>query len=71
MSQQPKLTDKESRLLDAIKVGGDEPGAGWLFDFEDRAGLHGKELSGVVSSLVKKNLVSTEDYDGDFYVTIK
>ena len=65
------MTEKESRLLDAIKAGGDEPGCGWLFDFGDAADLHGKELSGVVGSLVKKGLIWTEQNGDDYYVGIK
>ena len=64
------LTKKETALFIAVVVGMDEPGQGWLHELADKAGLSGKELSGVVSSLIKKKMIYTEENCGEHYVEI-
>lgn len=55
------LTDKEQALYNAIKKGMDEPNCGWLHELAPST----KETSGIVSSLVKKGLITSElDADG-------
>ena len=51
------LTEKETEALTAFQKGMDEPNAGWLHEI---APFDGKELSGVVSSLVKKGVITSE-----------
>lgn len=52
-----KLTKKEQVTLDAFREGMDEPNCGWLHEL---APYSGKELSGIVSSLVKKGLITSQ-----------
>ena len=64
-----KLTQKESKLLEAIKIGMDEAGCGWLHEIT----AEGKKTSGLVSSLVKKGLITSEesfDYAGEYWVSV-
>lgn len=49
------LTEKEVKLLNAIKEGMDQPGCGWL----DQLAPETKETSGILSSLIKKGLVTS------------
>ena len=68
-----QLTEKEYKLLQAIDSGMDDPREGWLHEISPKAQMEGKTLSGVMSSLVQKGFVeSNEDYDvpGCFWVTI-
>lgn len=50
-----KITPKEQQAMDAFKRGMDEPNCGWLHEM---APFSGREMSGIMSSLVKKGLVS-------------
>ncbi len=52
-----ELTEKEQIALKAFQQGMDEPNAGWLHEI---APFDGKELSGVVSSLVKKGVITSD-----------
>ena len=52
-----ELTEKEKIALEAFQEGMDEPNAGWLHEI---APFAGKELSGVVSSLVKKGVITSD-----------
>tara|TARA_R100000900_G_scaffold36122_1_gene29816 strand:+ start:155 stop:403 length:249 start_codon:yes stop_codon:yes gene_type:complete len=52
-----ELTEKEKLTLEAFQQGMDEPNAGWLHEI---APFDGKELSGIVSSLVKKGVITSE-----------
>jgi len=52
-----ELTQKEKIALEAFQEGMDEPNAGWLHEI---APFDGKELSGVVSSLVKKGVITSD-----------
>ena len=52
-----ELTTNEKKQLGRIKQGMDEPGMGWLHEVSV---FEGKKLSGVISSLVKKGLITSE-----------
>ena len=52
---QRNLTEKEINLLSAIQKGMDQPGCGWLHELAPET----KETSGVLSSLIKKGLVTS------------
>ena len=52
-----ELTEKEKVALEAFQEGMDEPNAGWLHEI---APFDGKELSGVVSSLIKKGVITSD-----------
>jgi hypothetical protein len=55
-----KLTDKEQLLFDSISQGMDQPKCGWLHELDPFN--NPRVCAGVLSSLVKKNLVkSTQD----------
>lgn len=61
MSKPHGLTEKESSLYDALVIGMDSAGSGWLHElsnYDDRTN------SGIVSSLVKKGLIRS-DYDDE------
>ena len=62
------LTDKESSQLNAFIEGMDEEKEGWLHEM---AIFEGKTLSGVVSSLVKKGLITSQEDGGDFWIIAK
>lgn len=49
------LTDKEVKLLNAIKEGMDAPGCGWLHELAPET----KETAGILSSLIKKGLITS------------
>ena len=57
MIDKVQLTEKEQIALEAFRKGMDEPNAGWLHEI---APFDGKELSGVVSSLVKKGVITSD-----------
>ncbi len=57
MINKAQLTEKEKVALEAFQQGMDEPNAGWLHEI---APFDGKELSGVVSSLVKKGVITSD-----------
>tara|TARA_A100000172_G_C3003299_1_gene97071 strand:+ start:506 stop:748 length:243 start_codon:yes stop_codon:yes gene_type:complete len=57
MIDKVQLTEKEKVALKAFQQGMDEPNAGWLHEI---APFDGKELSGVVSSLVKKGVITSD-----------
>jgi len=57
MIDKVQLTEKEKVALEAFQQGMDEPNAGWLHEI---APFDGKELSGVVSSLVKKGVITSD-----------
>ena len=57
MINKVELTEKEKVALAAFQEGMDEPNAGWLHEI---APFEGKELSGVVSSLVKKGVITSD-----------
>jgi len=65
-----ELTQKETALFIAVVIGMDEPGKGWLHELAEKAELCGKEISGVVSSLVKKKMIYTEDHGDEVYVEL-
>lgn len=50
-----KITHKEQQAMDAFRHGMDEPNCGWLHEI---APFSGRQLSGIVSSLVRKGLIS-------------
>lgn len=50
-----QLTDKEQQLLESIVEGMDEPGCGWLHELNPFGS--DKVCAGVLSSLIRKNLV--------------
>jgi len=52
-----ELTEKEKIALEAFQEGMDAPNEGWLHEI---APFEGKELSGVVSSLVKKGVITSQ-----------
>ena len=52
-----ELTGKEKIALEAFQEGMDAPNEGWLHEI---APFEGKELSGVVSSLVKKGVITSQ-----------
>lgn len=57
MIDKVQLTEKEKVALKAFQQGMDEPNAGWLHEI---APFDGKELSGIVSSLVKKGVITSD-----------
>jgi len=57
MSDTTTLTDKEEEAMKAFRYGMDEPNCGWLHEI---APFEGKTLSGVVSSLVNKGLITSD-----------
>ena len=66
------LTDKEQLLLESIKQGMDCPGEGWLHELDPFN--NPRVCAGVLSSLVKKNLVDSVQDDEDtscYWVTLK
>ena len=66
------LTDKEQLLLESIKQGMDEADCGWLHELDPFN--NPRVCAGVLSSLVKKNLVvSVQDEDSPdcYWVSIK
>ena len=54
-----KLTKKEQTLLNAFRTGMDEPNKGWLHEMLP-ADFSASSVPGVMSSLVKKGVVTTE-----------
>ena len=52
-----ELTEREKIALEAFQEGMDAPNEGWLHEI---APFEGKELSGVVSSLVKKGVITSQ-----------
>lgn len=64
------LTEKESTQLRAFIDGMDMEKEGWLHEM---AIFEGKTLSGVVSSLIKKGLITSQEYgnSGDFWIVAK
>lgn len=52
-----ELTGKEKIALEAFQEGMDAPNEGWLHEI---APFEGKELSGVVSSLIKKGVITSQ-----------
>lgn len=63
------LTDKEKTVLTAFldSAYGNEHGRDdretWLWEISNISGIKGKEYSGVISSLTKKDLVNSWDYE--------
>lgn len=58
-------------MLDSIKEGMDEPGKGWLHEVDPFN--RSKITSGVISSLVRKGLITSyedEDFPGCFWVEL-
>jgi len=63
------LTEKEQLLLNSIMEGMDEPGCGWLHELDPFN--NSRVCAGVLSSLVKKNLVtSSQDEDSCYWVSL-
>jgi hypothetical protein len=66
------MTPKEQLLLKSITEGMDEPGCGWLHELDPFN--NSKVCAGVLSSLLKKDLVtSTQDEENTncYWVEIK
>jgi hypothetical protein len=61
------LTEKEQTLFNLIEKGMDEPRCGWLHELADG----GKSTSGVMSSLIKKGLINSDEYAGEYWVEIQ
>jgi len=56
------LTEKETQLFNAVIRGMDSHGCGWYHELLSRAGMEEDHSSaGVLGSLVKKELVDSED----------
>lgn len=63
------LTLKEQKLFDSIQRGMDNPGSGWLHELNPFSS--DKECAGVLSSLIKKKLVTSyqdEDFPGCYWI---
>lgn len=58
------ITEKEKTIFRAFKDSeygeGDRDSVVWMFSIKEHSGLKGKEFSGVVSSLCKKDLLDTD-----------
>jgi DNA-binding MarR family transcriptional regulator len=66
------LTDKEQLLLESIRQGMDEENCGWLHELDPFN--NSRVCAGVLSSLMKKNLVNSyqdEDNKNCYWVSIK
>lgn len=62
------LTEKETAVITSLiyNAYGDEDGGVWSGSVNDSrkpSGIEGKELSGVIGSLCKKGLLSSEEYE--------
>jgi hypothetical protein len=53
------LTELETQTLAVFQKGMDCPNEGWLHEMDHRCPVKGKALSGVISSLVKKGVISS------------
>lgn len=67
------LTDKETKLLNSIKDGMDEPGCGWLHELDPFNNEH--VCAGVLGSLISKGLVHSHEeqakgYPPAYWVTL-
>jgi hypothetical protein len=69
------LTEKELNLLNRFRRGMDAANEGWLHEMEI---YNGKELSGLVSSLVKKGCIQSDFCEGEdmgaedaYWITVK
>ena len=60
-----KLTEKEQSLYDAVVAGMDEPGSGWLHELAN-VSWSNRSTAGVLSSLIRKGLVTSHQEDGGF-----
>lgn len=63
------MTPKEQLLLKSIQEGMDEPGCGWLHELDPFN--NSKVCAGVLSSLIKKDLVTSTQEDDCYWVEIK
>lgn len=63
------MTPKEQLLLKSITEGMDEPGCGWLHELDPFN--NSKVCAGVLSSLLKKGLVTSTQEDDCYWVEIK
>jgi len=63
------MTPKEQLLLKSITEGMDEPGCGWLHELDPFN--NSKVCAGVLSSLLKKDLVTSTQEDDCYWVEIK
>ena len=61
-----KLTEKEQWLYDSVCRGMDSPGSGWLHELA-MAGWSNRTAAGVLSSLLRKGLVTSHMEPGDGY----
>jgi hypothetical protein len=74
-----KLTDNEQKSLEVFQAGMDRENCGWLGELESKLPVEGKAISGIISSLVKKGVITCEDasdwYDDTtadiFYVEVQ
>ena len=73
------LTDNEQKSLKVFQAGMDRENCGWLGELESKLPVEGKAISGIISSLVKKGVITCEDasdwYDDTtadiFYVEVQ
>lgn len=63
------MTRKEQLLLQSIQEGMDEAGCGWLHELDPFN--NSKVCAGVLSSLLKKDLVTSTQEDDCYWVEIK
>lgn len=63
------LTEMEIMILKAARnnefADAGNGGVPWVFSVIDNSGLDAKVARGVISSLVKKDFIGIEDYEGD------
>ena len=59
-----KLTLKEQALLESVVEGMDQPNCGWLHELAP-AGWSDRSAAGVLSSLIRKGLVTSHQEPGE------
>ena len=61
-----KLTDNEQKSLEVFQAGMDCANEGWLHEMDYALPVEGKALSGVISSMVKKGIIRTNNYEEEY-----
>ena len=57
------LTELETKCLEVFREGMDCENEGWLHEMDHKCPVQGKSLSGVISSMVKKGIITSYEDD--------
>ena len=74
MNKPITLTKLESQCLEVFKKGMDSHNEGWLHELDYKCPVQGKPLSGVISSMVKKGVISSiedEEINDCYWITVE